>query len=223
MYADIIQHGPDTSSFLPAWDNEGMTIANEEESVPRVGRRLRSLRVGSDLTLRQLAEKSDVAFTTIQKIESGAISPTVGILMKIARGLQVRMTALLEEESEAHHARFIKKKKRFSVSGRKQDIEIQYIAQNLADPEIFGFCILVGPGEGSGPEPLSHGGEEIVIGVQGTMVFLVGEDEYTVSSGDCLHFKCSIPHKWINRGKGLAKFYLICSESGLTPAPPDQI
>ena len=55
-----------------------------DESTFDVGKRLKSLRVRAGLSLRQLAKESGAAFTTIQKIESGSISPTVGILMKIA-------------------------------------------------------------------------------------------------------------------------------------------
>jgi transcriptional regulator with XRE-family HTH domain len=204
-----------------------MTTVSKKESVIDVGRRLKSMRAQSGLTLRQLAEKSGVAFTTIQKIESGSISPTVGILLKIAGGLQVKMTALLQEDSgeeqEPCDVRFIKKKSRTRVAGKGQDIEVEYVAQNLADPEMFGFHIAVGPGEGSGPEPLTHGGEEIVIGIHGVITFTVGEDEFIVGPGDCLHFKSDISHRWMNFGAKSAKFYLVCTESGLMPAPPDAI
>ena len=70
------------------------------ESKFDVGRRLKLFRNKAGLSLRQLAAESGVAFTTIQKIESGALSPTVGMLMRIARGLKIKMTALLEEESD---------------------------------------------------------------------------------------------------------------------------
>lgn len=200
-----------------------MTATNNEESVIEVGKRLRSLRAESGLTLRQLAEKSGVAFTTIQKIESGSISPTIGILMKVARGLQIKITALLEEEPQARQVHFIEKKKRIRTASKTLDIEVQYIAQNLIDPKMFGFHLTVGPGCGSGSDPLMHAGEEIVIGVQGTIDFVVGEEKFRVAPGDCLHFKCNIPHRWMNTGARPAKFYLMCSESDLSPAPPDQI
>lgn len=204
-----------------------MVAAGKEESVIDVGGRLKSLRAASGLTLRQLAKKSSVAFTTIQKIESGSISPTIGILLKIAGGLQVKMTALIEEapgqEPKPRDVHFIGKKGRTRIAGKGQDIEVQYVAQNLADPEMFGFHIAVGPGEDTGPEPLTHGGEEIVIGIQGALTFIVDRDEFIVGPGDCLHFKCDIPHRWMNLGTKPAKFYLVCSESGLMPAPPDRI
>jgi transcriptional regulator with XRE-family HTH domain len=188
-----------------------------------LGKRLKSLRTRSGMTLRQLARESGVAFGTIQKIEQNITSPTVGILMKIARGLNVRMTALLEEEPEARTIQFIEKAKRIDVRDRQHDIEIQYIAQNLVNPELFGFCLTVGSGEGSGPEPLFHGGEEIVIGLEGKIAFIVGEEEYTIGPGDCLHFKSGTPHRWMNKGRTRTSFYLISSESYLPPAPPNQV
>lgn len=200
-----------------------MTGNHSAESVFDLGKRLKSLRTESGFTLRQLAKESGVAFGTIQKIESGAISPTVGILMKIARGLGVKLTALFDERPEARSVHFVEKKKRMHASDKQHNIDVQYIAQNLINPEMFGFHLQVGPGEGSGREPLLHGGEEIVIGLQGTITFIIGKEQYSVGSGDCLHFKCNIPHRWINTGAKPARFYLICSESNLPPAPPDQI
>jgi len=194
-----------------------------DESSLNVGKRLKSFRARSGLSLRQLAKESDVAFTTIQKIETGAISPTVGILMKIARGLKIKITALLDEEPEAGPVHFIPKNKRIKIEGQRQDIDIQYIAQNLINAEMMGIFFTVGPGEGSGPEPLMHGGEEIVIGFRGEIKFVVGEDDFVVRPGDCLHFKCSIPHRWTNLGTKGAGFYLICSEPGLAPTESDQI
>lgn len=203
----------------------GLTMAEKmiDESTFDVGKRLKSLRVRAGLSLRQLAKESGVAFTTIQKIESGSISPTIGVLMKIARGLKIKITALLEEKPEARTVRLIPKKERVKIEGQRQDIDIQYIAQNLVDSEMMGIFLVVGSGEGSGPEPLLHGGEEIVIGFQGAITFVVGEDTYVVRPGDCLHFKCNIPHRWSNAGAKPAKFYLVCSESGLAPSPPDKI
>jgi transcriptional regulator with XRE-family HTH domain len=195
-----------------------MNDTTTEKSTFDVGKRLKSLRAKSGMTLRQLAGESGVAFTTIQKIESGAISPTVGILLKIARGLKIKITAMLEDEPEALSVNFIPKNKRIRASDARQDIEVQYIARNLINPEMFGFLLVVGPGEGSGPEPLLHGGEAIVIGLQGKITFTIEDEQYVVKPGDCLHFKANIPHRWVNSGQKPAKFYEICSETQLIPA-----
>jgi len=194
-----------------------------EEHALNVGKRMKALRIRSGLTLRQLARESGVGFTTIQKIEAGIISPTVSTLMKIAQGLKVKTTSLLEEEAEARTIHFVGKDERMKVDGHQQNIDIQYVAHNLIDPEMIGLYLSVGPDEESGIEPLMHGGEEIVIGVQGTMTFTVGDKDYDVTAGDCLHFKSSIPHRWMNTGRKPAKLYFIFSEPGLTPTPPDQI
>ena len=125
--------------------------------------------------------------------------------MKIARGLKMKITALLEDEPEARTIRFIRRRDRIGIEGLRQDIDIQYIAQNLVNPEMMGIYVIVGPGEGSGPEPLLHGGEEIAIGFQGEIAFAVGEETYAVRPGDCLHFKGNIPHRWSNKGEKPAK------------------
>jgi transcriptional regulator with XRE-family HTH domain len=194
-----------------------------DESSFDVGGRLKSLRAESGLTLRELAKRSDVAFTTIQKIESGSISPTIGILMKIAGGLRVKITALLEQETPSRRVHFIAKKDRVRASGKGLEIDVQYVAQSLIKPEIVGFHIAVAPGQGSGSDPLSHGGEELVVGIQGVTTFAVEDEEFLVGPGDSLHFKSVLPHSWTNTGSKTSKFYLICSDWGLAPSPPNRI
>ncbi|UCD58392.1 MAG: cupin domain-containing protein [Candidatus Hydrogenedentota bacterium] len=194
-----------------------------DESTVNVGKRIRSFRDRSGLSLRQLAGESGLAFTTIQKIETSSISPALGILMKIARGLNVSITTLLEEEPETRTIHFIRKGERIGIESHRQNIRVEYIAQTLINPEMVGFHLMVEPGERSGPEPLLHAGEEIAVGVQGTIEFVVGEERHVVNPGDCLHFKSDIPHRWRNPGRKPARFYLVCSESHRTLTPPDQV
>ncbi len=50
---------------------------------------LRSWRERRGWSLRDLGERSGVSYVTIQKIEAGAVNPTVATLKKIARALRV--------------------------------------------------------------------------------------------------------------------------------------
>jgi len=59
---------------------------------------IRSSRATDGLTLQQLASRSGVAASTIQKIEAQQMVPTVSVLLKIAKGLGRRPQELIRDE-----------------------------------------------------------------------------------------------------------------------------
>jgi transcriptional regulator with XRE-family HTH domain len=59
---------------------------------------IRAYRAADGLTLKQLAGRSGVAASTIHKVESQQMVPTVGVLLKIAKGLGRRPRELIRDE-----------------------------------------------------------------------------------------------------------------------------
>jgi transcriptional regulator with XRE-family HTH domain len=62
------------------------------------GRRLRHLRVERALSLRALAERSDVAFDTINKLELGHRPAGLVTIRKLAKALEVEPKELMKGE-----------------------------------------------------------------------------------------------------------------------------
>ena len=76
------------------------------ESAAAFGPRLRRLRQGAGLTLKQLAERASLASSTISKIENDRMSPTYDVLLRLAGGLGIDLSSLLAGASpeEVHKA-----------------------------------------------------------------------------------------------------------------------
>lgn len=64
-----------------------------------VARRVRHLRAEAHLTLHELAHRSGVATSTIQKVETGQMVPSIAVLLKIARGLDRPIADLLADHA----------------------------------------------------------------------------------------------------------------------------
>lgn len=62
--------------------------------------RLREWRERRGYSVRQLADRAAVTFSTIHRIEAGRISPTITMLSKLAAALDVRMRDLLPPEPQ---------------------------------------------------------------------------------------------------------------------------
>jgi transcriptional regulator with XRE-family HTH domain len=64
------------------------------------GRRLRHLRVERALSLRALAERSDVAFDTINKLEVGHRPARLVTIRKLVKALEVEPKELMRGEND---------------------------------------------------------------------------------------------------------------------------
>ena len=74
----------------------------EHESGPQVANAVRDLRHVRNLSQRQLAARMNVPRTYISKIENGKAMPTLSSLDRLARALQVDISALLRDANARH-------------------------------------------------------------------------------------------------------------------------
>lgn len=69
-----------------------------KHSAHAVAENLREIREQRNLSLEQVAERTGVSKSMLRKIEIGASSPTIGTIWKIANGLKLSFTSLLQEK-----------------------------------------------------------------------------------------------------------------------------
>ena len=72
---------------------------SENEIQILIGANLKRLRKQCGLSRRQLAHLAQVESSTLRHLERGAMTPSVGILWKLARELHVPCTAFIENKS----------------------------------------------------------------------------------------------------------------------------
>src|SRR4051794_41270355 len=70
-----------------------MAVAVHKE--PAFGPRVRALREGLDLSLRELALRSGVSAPMLSQVERGETSPTLAVASRIAGGLELSLSQLL--------------------------------------------------------------------------------------------------------------------------------
>src|SRR5688500_11380086 len=70
-------------------------MAATAEATPTIGPRLRALREGMDLSLRDLAERTGVSAPMLSQVERGETSPTLAVAGRIAAGLDLSLSQLL--------------------------------------------------------------------------------------------------------------------------------
>jgi uncharacterized cupin superfamily protein len=117
--------------------------------------------------------------------------------MKIAAALG-RSVSFFVDEPATPDVNVIRSGERAKVYTSKRGLDLRNLSGRYGPFLIHGADAAVEPGADSGPEPMSHPGEELVIVHEGAMVFTVDGSEYDVGAGDSIHFRTLLPHSWRN-------------------------
>lgn len=176
-----------------------------DQELARISQRIREARDAAGLTLQELAANSGVATSTIQKVETEQMIPSVAVVLKIARGLGTHVSQLVQEGDESLEVSHVSARERHEI-GKKGKLLVERLSGDLLEPALEMWRVTLHPGVSSGRQAIEYDGEEIAICEAGEVTFCLGEQEYLLATGDSLHFKASIPHFWRNDGSSPARF-----------------
>jgi transcriptional regulator with XRE-family HTH domain len=176
-----------------------------EEQIARMSRRIRRWRADDDLTLQELAQRGGLATSTVQKVETGQMMPSLAVLLKLAHGLGRPLSELLADDGAEIDVFYSKACEREAL-GTSGSLVVERMSGNLMKSSLETWQVKLAPGSSSGSDPIHYEGEELVVCEEGRVTFRIGEDEYTLYPGDSLHFRASIPHSWYNDGPELTRF-----------------
>ncbi len=172
-----------------------------EDVIAAIGPKIRQLRKRKNLSLQQLAERSGVSAAAIHKIEHNGMVPTVSTLMKIAGALNRSVAYFVEEPEEAQPVVLTREGELRPVFTSKQGLELRGITGPYGRFFMAGALATVEPGASSGPKPMEHPGEELILMMSGSLCFEIEGENYILCKGDALHFRTDRPHRWFNPGK----------------------
>ena len=176
-----------------------------DQELTRISQRIRASRETAGLTLQELAHKSGVATSTIQKVEKEQMTPSVAVILKIARGLGVRLSELVVDSSDELEILHLRAGDRHPI-GAPGKLVVERLSGDLFEPALETWRVTLHPGFSSGRGTIQYEGEEVVVCERGVVIFRVGDRDYALRAGDTLHFKASIPHAWRNDGEAPARF-----------------
>jgi len=185
-----------------------------------VGRRLRELRLEADLSIRALAELSDLNVNTLSLIENGKSSPSVSTLQQLAKALEVPITAFFEIESPPKSIVFQK-------SGGRPRAEFSHgTLEDLSTGLIWRggqpLLIVLEPKADSGPTPIVHTGHEFVFCLEGYLEYTIKGQSYLLEPGDSLLFEAYLPHRWENVGEIPSRSLLVLCPTDENDSPTER-
>jgi transcriptional regulator with XRE-family HTH domain len=178
------------------------------EAIPSIGDNLRNLRVERNLSLDALAQMSGVSRAMLGQVELKRSVPTITVLWRIARALEVPFSALMREPEEKGPAILRKNAARFLTSA---DGSFRSRALFPADRQRFVEFYEVHLSPGTIEEASAHpiGTLENVVVAKGNLAITVGGEPVSLQIGDAMVFRADVPHIYHNPGSSEAVVYMV--------------
>jgi transcriptional regulator with XRE-family HTH domain len=182
--------------------------AEATDLAPVVGTNLRRLRTRRGLSLERLAQISGVSRAMLGQIELGQSAPTINVLWKIARALEVTFSALISARSQsgalvlrANESKILTSKDRsfssralfpFDEPRRVEFYELRLGANSVEDADAH-----------------PPGTSENLVVTAGTLEIDVAGDTHRLEAGDSILFEADTPHAYRNPGRVETVMYLV--------------
>lgn len=155
-----------------------------------------------NLSQASLAAKAGFARSTLSKIETGSLSPTFEILLKLAKGFDTELSELLQSAGpEALTGRMIVTRGHVAATVSDQNTRFSPLAPQLRGRKFQSYIVEFTCSEIAEFGPWnSHATEDMLYVLSGELIVLSeGYEEIVLSPGDSVHFDGSMPHACLSR------------------------
>lgn len=179
--------------------------ANKDVSLPDVGKILQRLRAQHNVTVRELAVRSDLSESFIRAVERGESDISLGRLARLARFFEYDLGSFLGFTAQLSRPNFVGKESRSDINRGRG---VRYEALHLPGIDLDLVLIDFAPGSKLKNE-LSHEGIDVIYVAQGEVVLVVGGVDYPMSVGECCVFSAAYRHRIRNDSKRKASIVSI--------------
>lgn len=182
----------------------------KDDLAKRIGIRLHGRRKEAELTLAQLTELTALSPTLLSRIENGRVMPSIQTLQVIANALTVNIDYFFRKEEEREYAIARAGRGEILLSDVGDDgepaHEIQPLASDFEGALMEPVLITVWAKEDGGDiELTTHGGQEFMYILDGTLSFSLGTKKYALRKGDSVYWNGTIPHGGRSMGAKAAR------------------
>ncbi len=168
---------------------------------------LKRIREEKKLSLDKVAQMTGVSKSMLGQIERGESNPTVTTVWKIANGLKISFTSLLNQAQSD------------TVIISKDDVEP--MLEDNGKYKLYPFFpyedgrrfevykVEIEKGGYLSADPHGENTQEFITVFDGEVTIRVDDEEYTVKTGDSIRFRADKPHAYHNSGDDLTKASMV--------------
>jgi XRE family transcriptional regulator, regulator of sulfur utilization len=189
-----------------------VSVAADPLAQIQIGARVRALREGMDLSLRDLAERSGVSAQMLSQVERGETSPTLAVAARIASGLELTLSQLLRLD-EGGAVSIVRAGERLrggaTARGHRYDVLTPPLPGQRAEVSLH--TLAPGSSTGGPGDPPMHepGARETAVVADGGVTLVCDGAAHELSEGDAVTFDADLPHHFENNTGADARFYAV--------------
>ena len=165
-----------------------------------IAENLKRLRIERNLSLGQLSVLSGISKVMLSQIEKGDTNPTINTLWKIAAGLKVAYTSLLEQKE--HDTLVINKSEIKTQITEDGHYRIYCYYQNSPHRTFELFQIEIDEGYRYTAVGHLEKSQEYIMVFKGQLTLEINNEIYVLNENDAISFNASAKHVYSNTGKG---------------------
>jgi XRE family transcriptional regulator, regulator of sulfur utilization len=168
---------------------------------------LKELRTERNLTLGQLSKISGISKAMLSDIEKGSSNPTINTIWKIANGLNVPYTKLMEGVEK--ESTIIRKAETVMQTGETEHYRVYCYFRSTPVRNFELFYVELDAQSCNASIGHSEKSQEYIYIIQGELALQTETGDYTLNEGDSFAFDSSISHTYLNRQNTLLTFMVI--------------
>lgn len=200
----------------PVTSSEVASSTASPDLSPVVGKNLRRLRTKRGLSLERLSQASGVSRAMLGQVELGQSAPTINVLWKISRALEVPFSALITDPGAtrptvmrravariltSHDGAFVSR----ALFPFDQPREVEFYELRLAPTSV----------EKADPHP--PGTKENLVVVDGALEMVIAGERHELATGDAILFDADVPHEYWNHAAAPLRMYLVMTYGSREP------
>ena len=171
-----------------------------------LGKRIKRFREERGLGLGELAERTGLTEEFLRSVEERDVYPSLGPLLKISRGLGLRLATFLDDATSRDPVvmRLADRHEDFTThAAAAAPATMRYFAlgQGKADRHMEPFSIELLPPSGEERRLSTHEGEEFIIVESGQVSVYYGKEAFVLNPGDTIYYNSVVPH-WVGAAGG---------------------
>lgn len=182
--------------------------ATTENLTGVVAENVKRMRSDMDLSLDKLAGLSGVSKAMLSQIEQARSAPSINVLWKIARALDVPFAALISKRTDAQ-LQVVRKSEMKVLSSQKGNFQSKAlfpldIARRV---EFYELLLKAGCVERAVPHPA--GTAENIVVAEGELEIEIGGQKTLLKEGDSIYFVADVPHVYRSVASKDCRAYLV--------------
>lgn len=173
-----------------------------------IGVKIRHLRKERKLTLKELAERTDLSISFLSQVERAKSSVTLETLKKISEALGVNPSYFFSEKDREPTGSVMRNV--IQTNALQSQFFYRDLASHVENPMFNPILVVLNPGANRG-DSYSHSGQEFLYVLEGKLTIVFEEEEQDLNPFDCIFLDSTTPHNWVNKTDSIVKFLCVSS------------